>query len=120
MIRLYGIPNCDTVKKAKDHLYRFGVNDFEFINFKEIKPTDELILKWKRAYEGEWPINPKSRTFREIKKQFEEADELDKIQLIIQHSSCIKRPILEIHGKIISVGYNEARYAKAIKQREEI
>jgi arsenate reductase len=83
-------------------------------------PQMRRFLKWKRAYDHEWPINTRSRTYKEIKEAFEKASDDEKIQIIQENTSAIKRPILEIHGRVISVGYNEARFSKAIKHRDEI
>ena len=45
MIKLYGIPNCDTVKKARSWLAENGI-EFEFVDFKKNAPTAELINGW--------------------------------------------------------------------------
>ena len=45
MIKLYGIPNCDTVKKARSWLAENGI-EFEFVDFKKNAPTAELIDGW--------------------------------------------------------------------------
>ena len=74
MIKLYGIPNCDTVKRAKDKLYLLGANDFEFVNLKTSPPTTEMIMRWKRAFDDNWPVNDKSRVFKEFKNSFEKAE----------------------------------------------
>ncbi|MBL7664073.1 MAG: arsenate reductase family protein [Bacteriovoracaceae bacterium] len=119
MIRMYGIPNCDTVKKAKAHLFQLGVNDLEFVNLKTVIPTEELILQWKRAFEGQWPVNTKGPTYRKIKEKFEAANDKAKIKILQENTSAIKRPILEVHGKIVSVGYNETKYSQAIRLKNK-
>ncbi len=120
MIKLYGIPNCDTVKKAKNYLYLKGINDFEFINFKTSPPSPELIKKWKRAYDNNWPVNTRSRTYQKIKERFEAAGEELKIELIQQNTSVIKRPILEVHGKVVAFGFSESKYTTVIYVKESI
>lgn len=47
MIKLYGIPNCDTVKKARSWLAENGI-EFEFVDFKKNAPTVDLIDGWRR------------------------------------------------------------------------
>ena len=108
MYKLYGIPNCNTVKKAKDHLENSGL-DYELINFKKVPPTAKLIKEWKKAF-GDWPVNKRGPTFRKIKEAYEEADSAGKIQLLIENSSAIKRPILVLENDILCFGYEEETY----------
>lgn len=110
MYKIYGIPNCNTVKKALDHLNaRKIVHDF--VNFKKEPPTQALIKDWKSAF-GDWPVNKKGPTFRKIKEDFEAAKAPGKYKLLTENSSAIKRPILVKNGKAICFGYDEAVYAK--------
>lgn len=104
MLYIYGIKNCDTVKKALKHLKERGL-DFEFYDFKKQDPTSEQILRWKK-FIGDWPVNKKGRTYRMLKDDFEEASEAQKKKLIVSNSSLIKRPIIEKNGKVICLGYD--------------
>lgn len=108
MLKMYGIPNCNTVKKAQDALSKRKV-EFEFNNFKKEAPTKEKIKAWKEAL-GEWPVNTKGPTYRKIKEDFEAATEAKKVTLLIENSSAIKRPILEKNGKLIAIGFDEEKY----------
>lgn len=108
MYKLYGIPNCNTVKKAKDHLEQSGL-EFELVNFKKAAPTQKLIKEWKDAF-GDWPVNKRGPTFRKIKEDFENANAKEKTTLLIENSSAIKRPILVLDGEVLAFGYDEEKY----------
>ena len=107
-MKMYGIPNCDTVKKARTSLEKRKI-DFEFVDFKKSPPTKELILKWKESF-GEWPVNKKGPTFRKHAEVFESASESEKIKLLIEFSSMIKRPILEVNPKKTLFGFEADLY----------
>lgn len=107
---MYGIPNCNTVKKAQTALNDKGI-DFEFVNFKKTPPNKTQLKRWKSFF-TEWPVNRKGPTFRKFKEDFENADATQKWELMIENTSMIKRPILEKDGKVIAMGFDEADYKK--------
>ncbi len=102
MIVVYGIRNCDKVKKTLNKLRQL-TTDYNLYDFKKKPPTSDLILKWQNHF-GDWPINKRGTTYRKIKESFEASSESNKINLIISNSSVIIRPIIEKQGKIISIG----------------
>ena len=104
-MKVYGIKNCDTVKKALKKLDANEV-EYEFIDFKKVSPTKELILNAK-SFLGELPVNKRGTTFRKFKEEYEGASEAKQIKLLIDNSSAIKRPLLEVKGKITAVGIKE-------------
>ena len=110
MYVVYGIPNCNTVKKALTHLDKKKI-DYDFINFKKQAPTKDLIKAWKDAF-GDWPANKKGPTFRKIKDEFEAGNAAAKYKVLIENSSAIKRPILVKNNKVICFGYDEEAYNK--------
>ncbi len=110
MYKLYGIPNCDTVKKAKKHLDESGTS-YEFINFKKEAPTKKFLENCKSLL-GNYPINKRGTTFKKLKSDFENASETELISLMIENSSVIKRPILEKDNKIIGVGFKNGEFLK--------
>jgi Spx/MgsR family transcriptional regulator len=110
MYKLYGIANCDTVKKVRTFLNESNI-EYDFVDFKKSAPTQDWILNW-RDQLGDWPVNPRGRTFKMIKDQFEgSASDEQKVQLLIENSSAIKRPLLEKNGKVVVVGNDQ----KALK-----
>lgn len=109
MYIMYGIANCDTVKKAKQHLDSMGLA-YEFIDFKKSTPTKEDIMRWKESY-GDWPVNKRGPTYRKIKDEFEKTiSETQKIKILIHNTSAIKRPILIHLEKDIIFGYDANFY----------
>ena len=68
-----------------------------------------MINRWKK-FEGDWPVNKKGRTYRQLKNEFDEADNESKIQIIQENTSLIKRPILEKKNKVLCLGYDADLY----------
>ena len=108
MISMFAIPNCDTVKKARNFLEKNKI-DYEFIDFKKSPPTRAQIKAWS-DYFGELPINKKGMTYRKYKDNYEALSIPEKIDFIIANTSLIKRPILVQNGKTIALGFNEEQY----------
>lgn len=108
--KMYGIPNCDTVKKARVALEKKKI-DYDFVDFKKTPPTVEDLKRWEKVF-GELPANKKGPTFRKIKEQFEKATPKQQIELLLENSSAIKRPILESGAKVLCFGYDEDLYKK--------
>lgn len=112
MISMFAIPNCDTVKKARDFLATNKI-DYDFVDFKKIPPTKTQIKAWS-DYLGELPINKKGMTYRKYKDHYEALDVSGKIDFIIANTSLIKRPILVENEKILAFGFDEKEYRKLL------
>jgi arsenate reductase (glutaredoxin) len=108
MFRIYGIPNCDTVKKARTYLERNSA-EFEFIDFKKKSPTADDIKRWKEAF-GSLPVNVKGVTYKKFKDEYESLSETNKIKFLQENTSMIKRPILEKNGIVLAFGFEEDKY----------
>jgi arsenate reductase len=108
MLIIYGIPNCDTIKKTLSCLEENKIK-YEFVNFKKEPPTISLLKSWKEQL-GELPVNKKGATFRKIKDEFESADEKTQIKLLIDNTSAIKRPIIEEEGAVQGIGFDEETF----------
>ncbi len=109
-MKMYAIPNCDTVKKARLFLEKKKIA-YEFIDFKKTPPTKSDLLRWKKAF-GDWPVNKKGPTFRKNKETFETLSEKDIPQFIIENPSMIKRPIIEKDETVLSFGFDEEEFKK--------
>lgn len=110
MFTVFGIPNCNTVKKALAQLEQNGAS-YEFISFKKVPPTKKQIQEWKKAF-GDWPVNKRGPTYRKIKEAFEAASAVEKTQILIDNSSAIKRPIVMKGDKVLAFGHDEEVYQK--------
>lgn len=112
MIKMYGIPNCNTVKKAQQWLKDRG-NDFEFHNFKKEGVTDEKLQQWFDAFGWEKVVNRAGLTFKKL--SIEEKEKINNEQAAIEYlrnnTSAIKRPIVEVDDKAVSIGFTEKGYS---------
>ncbi len=98
MIQLYGISNCDTVKKARTWLQEQSIQ-FEFIDFKKQAPTAELITSWLQTIPLETLLNKRGTTWRKLseEQQAQAASTEGAIALMVAQPSIIKRPILSMN-----------------------
>ncbi len=112
-MKLFGIPNCDTVKKARTFLEKKKV-DFEFVDFKKTSPKGDDMKRWSEAFGG-LPVNKSGLTYKKHKEEFEGLSEKAKVEFICSNSSMIKRPILEKNGKVLAFGFDEDQYKALLK-----
>ena len=112
-ISLYGIPNCNTVKKARDWLTQHDIY-VNFHDFKKYGLDATTAQNWLRQTEWSRLINRSGLTWRGLpeqrKQSIQSAD--DSLDLMLEHTSVIKRPVLEQNGKLLHVGFDEAAYSK--------
>lgn len=111
---LYGIPNCDTVKKARSWLAAQGVL-YEFHDFKKAGVSAELIGAWLGDVALETLLNRKGTTWRSLPEERKAAitDAPGATRLMIELPSLIKRPVLSIDdqsGRRTWVGFSDALY----------
>lgn len=112
-IHFYGIPNCDTVKKARVWLEAQGV-EYTFHDYKKEGAASAKLAAW--ADEAGWEVllNRRGTTFRKL----DEADKADldqakAVRLMEANPSMIKRPVVEHPGGLL-VGFNADEWAAAI------
>jgi arsenate reductase (glutaredoxin) len=119
MITLYGIPNCDTVKKARAWLTAQGV-DYQFHDFKKQGVPPERLNAWINAVGWEKLLNRQGTTWRKLDAatQATAVDAESAAKLLILNESLIKRPVVEwadIASKTdISVGFDENAWSKRL------
>ncbi len=120
MIKLYGIPNCNTVKKARDWLAQHNIA-FDFHDFKKSGLKVETAQNW--LEQRDWPdlINRKGLTWRALSDQQKQQviDSSSALTLILEKTSVIKRPVLEQDGKIVQIGFDAAAYTKIFNLKVE-
>lgn len=119
-ITLFGIPNCDTVKKARTWLEQQAI-PFDFHNFKKDGLTAEQVEIWLKKIDFATLINRKGTSWRALSdEQKSSADNpADAMKLILANPSLIKRPVLQINGdKLthIGVGFNDQQYQTIFKE----
>ena len=115
IMKVYGIANCDTVKKALNWL-RENKIDFEFHDYKKKGITDEKIRQWSVQLGWEKLVNKRGTTWRNLPAEQQQrlVDEKTAIELMIEKPSVIKRPVIE--GDKILVGFDEAEYKTIFKK----
>jgi arsenate reductase len=113
-ITIYGIKNCDTMKKARAALDKKGVA-YEFHDYK-IKGIDKGRLEtWAKKAGWAALLNKAGTTFRKLPdKDKEGLTETKAIRLMLAQPSMIKRPVLELPGGKLLVGFKPEDYAKAL------
>jgi arsenate reductase len=111
-ITLYGIPNCDTVKKARAWLAGEGV-DHAFHDFKKQGVPPERLDLWLRAAGWEKLLNRQGTTWRKLDAdtQLRSGNETGARSLMLSQPSIIKRPVVEWADGQVTVGFDPAGWA---------
>ena len=112
-ITLYGIANCDTVKKARAWLQANGTNA-QFVDFKKGGVPAPRLDAWLAAAGWETLLNRKGTTWRKLADDEREAvvDSVSARRLMLEQPSVIKRPVVEWGGDDITIGFDTATWAK--------
>src|SRR5690606_7149968 len=113
-IELYGIPNGDTVKKARGWLDARGIA-YAFHDYKKEGADPAKLARWSDAAGWEALLNRRGTTFRKL----DEADKTDidrakALRLMEAHPSLIKRPVVEHRGGVL-VGFDEAEWRRELE-----
>jgi arsenate reductase (glutaredoxin) len=106
-ITLYGIPNCDTTKKAMNWLNKNKVA-YTFHDYKQQGITKAKLEEWNKKAGWETFFNKRSTTWKELPaaEQNKVTDISAAIKVMMAHNSIIKRPIIE-NGEKLIIGFNE-------------
>ncbi|MES2005298.1 MAG: arsenate reductase [Bacteroidota bacterium] len=117
MYIVYGIPNCDTVKKAITWLNNHKI-PYEFHDYKKQGITAAKLKNWSEQVGWDTVLNKKSTTWRSLTPAVQATitNEKAAIKLLVDNTSGIKRPFIEKGGKVVAVGFDEANYTKAFKK----
>jgi Spx/MgsR family transcriptional regulator len=111
---MYGIPNCNTVKKASDWLKQHKLA-FEFHNYKKEGISKKKLKEWCKHFGWENVLNKKGTTWQELSEEEKDqvTTEAAAIKFMMQNTSSIKRPIIEAGGKLL-IRFNEEEYREAL------
>ena len=114
-IQLYGIPNCDTVKKARDWLASQGV-DYTFHDFKKQGVPSDLLPAWLKAVGRETLINRKGPTWRNLGPEVQATvvDDASAMAVMQANSSVIKRPVVMWADGKVTVGFKPELFAERL------
>lgn len=109
MIRVYGIKNCDTMKKAFAWLDQQGVA-YEFVDYKKAGVVEQHIDQWCQQAGWEKLLNTRGLMWRKIDaSEKEPLNDATARRLMVQYPSTIKRPVVDT-GKSLLVGFVESEF----------
>ncbi|RKG34192.1 arsenate reductase [Acinetobacter guerrae] len=111
MLKIYGIKNCNSMKKAFDALKQKGLN-YEFHDYKKQGIDAETIQIWLEKIGADIILNKKGTTWRKLssdEQQFALSSETHLIETLVEHPSLIKRPVLQTSTGYL-VGFDETAY----------
>jgi len=109
-IKIYGIKNCDTMKKAFAWLDAHGIA-YDFHDYKKLGADAADVARWSDAAGWEKVLNRAGTTFRKLPEADQQALTRDKaIALMVANPSMIKRPVLNVDGRL-EIGFKPERYA---------
>jgi arsenate reductase len=114
---LYGIPNCDTVKKARVWLSSNG-QEFAFHDFKKQGLERATVAAWLEQLDWEVLVNRKGTTWRKLTDEQRAAvvDKASALELMLESPSVIKRPVLHGAGAL-NVGFSDDMYRKLFERQ---
>lgn len=115
-MKLYGIPNCNTVKKARVWLDDHQI-DYEFHDFKKLGVNQAILDNWLKQQPWEKLVNRAGMTWRKLSddEKANVSDNTTASALMAEKTSIIKRPILERNDEILSLGFSEEAYSELFK-----
>jgi len=115
-VTIYGIPNCDSIKKTIDWCNKHKIA-FEFHNYKKDAIEEAKLKLWCEQVGWEMLLNKKGTTWKKVAAEFADKKLTEKmaINLMLEYNSMIKRPVIET-GKQIIVGFDEKVVLTTLKK----
>lgn len=109
MLTLFGISNCDTVRKARKWLTTHEV-EFQFHDFRKQGLERKLVQAWVDDLGWETVVNKRGTTWRQLPADAKEPmDAIRAVELLVEHPTLIKRPVLQGPG-VLSIGFSASKY----------
>jgi len=108
MIKMYGIPTCGSVKKARK-FFKDNNIEFEFIDLKKEPVNCEKIDEWLQQVDINTLFNSRGTKYRTLKLKELNLDEVGKREWLCKENLLIKRPVIEYDDKVI-VAFDEEKY----------
>ena len=113
-ITMYGIPNCDTIKKAKKWLQEADIS-FDFHDYRKQGVDNDLVASFCQQLGWEHVLNKRGTTYRQLtQEQKDSLDEHSVIPLLVEHPAMIKRPILKVNEQLY-IGFKAPQYSDIFK-----
>ena len=106
---LYGISNCDTVKKAKNWLETHNI-DYKFHDFRKQGLDANTINQWLQSVSWDKILNKRSTSWRNLDPSIQQTvNETNIVDLLIENPTLIKRPVMDVNDTI-TLGFNSDTY----------
>ena len=119
-ITLYGIPNCDSVKKARAWLTEQAL-PYDFVDFKKVGAPAKRLPVWAEAIGWDKLINRQGSTWRQLSpaQQLQASTPAGALALAVEQPSVIKRPVVEWQnarwtGQDVTVGFNGTLWSESL------
>jgi Spx/MgsR family transcriptional regulator len=114
MLEIYGIPNCDTVKRARAWLDQAGVS-YRFHDFKKLGVSADQLRAWEQAVGWHKLLNRQGTTWRKLDPTVQAGvvDASSACALMHKHPSLIKRPVVQWPDRL-SVGFDPPSFQAAL------
>ena len=114
MIKVFGIRNCDTMKKAMTWLTENGIA-YEFIDYKKAGVAEAHLPDWAARAGWQKLLNTRGLMWKKLSEaERADVDEAKALQLMVQYPALIKRPVLDTGSRLI-VGFTPENYAEQLK-----
>ena len=110
-MKLYGIPNCGTVKKARLWLDEHGVA-YEFCDFKKQPISEARLSGWLTQFGWQRLLKKTGPTWGQLPQEVKASivDDVSALHLMLEKPNVIKRPVLERNGKVLATGFSATDY----------
>ncbi len=113
MIKIYGIKNCDTMKKALKYLDERGIA-YDFVNYKKSGADERVLRATIDAHGWEAVINKRGTTWRDLPHDVKASMNSEAaVKIALELPSIIKRPLL-VQGDVITLGFDKLTYNQII------
>ncbi|QIZ76880.1 ArsC family reductase [Ferrimonas lipolytica] len=114
---LFGIKNCDTVKKARKHLEQQS-RPYQFHDFREQGLDLETVERWLTQVEFKVLLNTRSTSWRQLDdSDKQDVDQAKAIELMLANPTLVKRPVIEL-GTAVTVGFKPADFEQWVAQHD--
>ena len=118
-IKLYGLPNCDTCKKAQNWLKRFN-HEFTFIDYRVNPVSPDMLSQWAEQLGGfDALLNKASTTWRNLlPNKKTPGSKPEYLMLLKEYPALIKRPVLVLNNAKVVLGFKDVNYARVLAIKE--
>ena len=116
MLKIYGIKNCDSVRKAIKYLKTHNI-PYTFIDFRETPVDQETVREWLMHTDIKTLFNTRGTMYRTLKLKELDLNDTEKEAWLAKENMLIKRPVITFDNSIL-VGYNESQYLEKLPKHK--